>query len=126
MNNIDTTIDPLFNPSPHYTNWQLYDSPTVFRRQDRGFLERTWKTDQLNLLNQEQYTLSRLELETLVTSYGGVCRHLPDLMLLVFDDTGPGGVKLNLSNSDCQHSVGVATFSCQSHGNESHQCLTAI
>ena len=87
MNNIDMTIDPLFNPSPHYTNWQLYDSPTLLRRQGRGFLERTWKSDQLNPLNQEQYTLSKLELETLVTSYGGVCRHLSDQMLLIFDDT---------------------------------------
>ena len=87
MNKIDTTIDPLFNPSPHYTNWQLYDSPTILRRQGRGFLERFWKLDQLNPLNQEQYTLSKLELETLVTSYGGVCRHLPDQMLLIFDDT---------------------------------------
>ena len=86
MNNIDTTIDPLFNPSPHYTNWQLYDSPTIFRRQGRGFLERTWKADPLNLFNQEPYTLSKLELETLVVSYGGVCRHLPEQMLLIFDD----------------------------------------
>ena len=87
MNNIDTTTDPLFNPSPHYTNWQLYDSPTLLRRQGRGFLERAWKPDQLNPLNQEPYTLSKLELETLVTSYGGVCRHLADQMLLIFDDT---------------------------------------
>ena len=87
MNNIDTTIDPLFNPSPHYSNWRLYDSPTVFRRQGRGFLERTWKPDQLNLFNQEQYPLSKWELETLVVSYGGVCRHLSDQMLLIFDDT---------------------------------------
>ena len=87
MNNIDTTTDPLFNPSPHYTNWQLYDSPTVLRRQGRGFLERFWKPDQLNPLNQEQYPLSKQELETLVTSYGGVCQHLPDQMLLIFDDT---------------------------------------
>ena len=89
MNNIDTTIDPLFNPSPHYSNWRLYDSPTILRRQGRGFLERTWKSGQLNPLNphnQEPYMLSKLELETLVVSYGGVCRHLPDLMLLVFDD----------------------------------------
>ena len=89
MHNIDTTIDPLFNQSPHYTNWQLYDSPTILRRQGRGFLERTWKPDQLNpvnLVNQEQYPLSKLELGTLVTSYGGVCRHLPDQMLLIFDD----------------------------------------
>ena len=86
MNNIDMTTDPLFNPSPHYTNWQLYDSPTVFRRQGSGLLERFWKPDQPNPLNQEQYTLSKPELETLVTSYGGVCRHLPDQMLLIFDD----------------------------------------
>ena len=87
MNNIDTTIDPLFNPSPHYTHWQLYDSPTILRRQGRGFLERTWKPDQLNPLNQEPYSLSKSELETLVTSFGGVCRHLSDQMLLIFDDT---------------------------------------
>ena len=87
MNNIDTTTDPLFNPSPHYTNWRLYDSPTILRRQGRGFLERTWKPDQPNPLNQEQYKLSKPELETLVTSYGGICRHLPDQMLLIFDDT---------------------------------------
>ena len=87
MNNIDTTTDPLFNPSPLYTHWRLYDSPTVFRRQGRGFMERTWKTDQLNPHHQEQYTLSKQELETLVTSYGGVCRHLPDQLLLIFDDT---------------------------------------
>ena len=90
MNKIDTTIDPLFNRSPHYTNWQLYDSPTLFRRQGRGFMERFWISDQLNPLNpliQEQYTLSKLELETLVTSYGGVCRHLSEQMLLIFDDT---------------------------------------
>jgi hypothetical protein len=87
MNNIDTTTDPLFNPSPHYTNWRLYDSPTVFRRQGRGFLERTWKLNPLNPLNQEQYPLSKRELETLVASYGGVCSHLSDLMLLIFDDT---------------------------------------
>ena len=87
MNKVDTTIDPLFNPSPHYTNWQLYDSPTLFRRQGRGFLERTWKSDQLNLLDQKQYPLSKSELETLVASYGGICRHLPDLMVLIFDDT---------------------------------------
>ena len=87
MNNIDTKIDPLFNPSPHYTNWQLYDSPTVLRRQGRGFLERFWKPDQLNPLNQEPYSLSKSELETLVTSFGGVCRHLSDQMLLIFDDT---------------------------------------
>ena len=93
MNNIDTTTDPLFNPSPHYTNWRLYDSPTVFRRQGRGFLERFWKSGQLNpvnvvnSLNQDQYPLSKSELETLVASYGGICRHLPDLMLLIFDDT---------------------------------------
>jgi hypothetical protein len=86
MNNIDTTIDPLFNPSPHYINWQLYDLPTILRRQGRGFLERTWKPDQLNPLNQDQYTLSKLGLETLVTSYGGFCRQLTDLMLLIFDD----------------------------------------
>ena len=87
MNNIDTTTDPLFNPSPHYTNWRLYDSPTILRRQGRGFLERTWKPDQLNPLNQEPYPLSKPELENLVTSYGGVCRHLSDQMLLIFDDT---------------------------------------
>jgi len=90
MNNIDMTTDPLFNPSPHDTNWQLYDSPTILRRQGRGFLERTWKPDQLNpvnLVNQEQYPLSKPELETLVASYGGICRHLPDQMLLIFDDT---------------------------------------
>ena len=87
MNKIDTTIDPLFNPSPHYTHWQLYDSPTVFRRQGRGFMERFWIPDQLNPLNQEQYTLSKLELETLVVSYGGICSHLPEQMLLIFDDT---------------------------------------
>ena len=87
MNNIDTTTDPLFNPSPHYTHWQLYDSPTILRRQGRGFLERTWKPDQLNPLNQEPYSLSKSELETLVTSFGGVCRHLSDQMLLIFDDT---------------------------------------
>ena len=87
MNNIDTITDPLFNPSPHYTHWRLYDSPTVFRRQGRGFLERTWKPDQRNPFNQEQYTLSKLELETLAASYGGVCRHLPEQMLLIFDDT---------------------------------------
>jgi hypothetical protein len=87
MNNIDTTTDPLFNPSPHYTHWQLYDSPTVFRRQGRGFLERFWKPEQLNPLHQEQYTLSKQELETLVASYGGFCRYLPDQMLLIFDDT---------------------------------------
>ena len=87
MNNIDMTTDPLFNPCPHYTNWQLYDSPTILRRQGRGFLERFWKPDQLNPLNQEPYPLSRLELETLVTSYGGVYSHLPDQMLLIFDDT---------------------------------------
>ena len=87
MNNIDTITDPFFNPSPHYTHWQLYNSPTVFRRQGRGFLERTWKPDQLNLLNQEQYTLSKPELETLVVSYGGICSDLPDQMLLIFDDT---------------------------------------
>ena len=87
MNNIDMTTDPLFNPSPHDTHWQLYDSPTILRRQGRGFLERTWKPDQLNTHHQEQYTLSKQELETLVTSYGGICRHLPDQMLLIFDDT---------------------------------------
>ena len=87
MNNIDTTTDPLFNSSPHYTNWQLYDSPTILRRQGRGFVKRTWKPDQPNPLNQEQYPLSTQELETLVTSYGGICRHLPDQILLIFDDT---------------------------------------
>jgi hypothetical protein len=87
MNNIDTTIDPLFNPCHHYTNWQLYDSPTLLRRQGRGFLERTLKSDQLNPLNQEPYTLYKQELETLVASYGGFYRHLPEQMLLIFDDT---------------------------------------
>ena len=62
-------------------------SGTLLRRQGRGFLERFWKSDQLNPLNQEQYMLSKLELETLVTSYGGVCRHLSEQMLLIFDDT---------------------------------------
>ena len=87
MNNIDTTTDPLFNPNPRDIDWQLYDSPTILRRQGRGFLERTWKPDQLNPHNQEPYTLSNLELETLVVRYGGVCRHLSDQMLLIFDDT---------------------------------------
>ena len=87
MNKVDTTIDPLFNPSPHYSNWRLYDSPTILRRQGRSFLERTWKPDQPNPLNQEPYTLSKLKLETLAISYGGVCRHLSDQILLIFDDT---------------------------------------
>jgi hypothetical protein len=107
MNNIDTTTDPLFNPSPHYTNWRHYDSPTILRRQGRGFLERTLKPDQLNPLKQEQYPLSKLELETLATSYGGVYRHIPDQMLLIFDDTHRARrceaqlIKLGLSTQRC-------------------------
>ena len=79
--------DQAFNRSPCHTDWRRYDTPTVLRRHGRGFLERFWKLDQLNPLNQEQYPLSKQELETLVASYGGVCSHLSDQMLLIFDDT---------------------------------------
>ena len=54
------TLDPAFNCSPCCTDWRRYDSPTVLRRQGRGFLERSWKPDPLN---QEPYALSKPELE---------------------------------------------------------------
>ena len=87
MNKIDSlfdpTIDPAFNHSYCPTDWQRYKSPTVLRRQGRGFLERIWKHDQLG---QEQHVLSWPELETLVDSYGGVCLPSAAQPLLVFAD----------------------------------------
>jgi len=77
------TIEQVFNRSPFHTDWRRYDSPTVLRRQGRGFLERTWKPDPLN---QEQYALSKPELETLVESYGGHCLPSADQTVLLFAD----------------------------------------
>ena len=77
------TIDQVFNRSPFHIDWRRYDSPTVLRRQGRGFLERTWKPDPLN---QEQYALSKPELETLIESYGGHCLPSADQTLLIFAD----------------------------------------
>jgi hypothetical protein len=77
------TNDQAFNRSPCHTDWQRFDIPTVLRRQGRGFLERTWKPEQLN---QEQHALSKPELETLVASYGGLCLSSADNLLLIFDD----------------------------------------
>jgi hypothetical protein len=76
-------IEQTFNRSPYDTDWRRYDSPTVIRRQGRGFLERSWKPD---LLNQEQHPLSKLELDTLVASYGGLCLLSADQMVLIFAD----------------------------------------
>ena len=87
MNKIDSlfdpTIDPAFNHSYCPTDWQRYKSPTVLRRQGRGFLERILRPDQLG---QEQYVLSWPELETLVDSYGGVCLPSAAQPVLVFAD----------------------------------------
>ena len=69
--------------SPCYTDWRRYDSPTVLRRHGRGFLERTWKSDQLS---HEQHALSKPELETLVASYGGHCLTTTNYRLLIFED----------------------------------------
>ena len=77
------TNDQAFNRSPCHTDWRRYDSPTVLRRHGRGFLERTWKPEQLN---QEQHALSSPELETLVASYGGSCRPSAEQTVLVFAD----------------------------------------
>ena len=76
-------IEQAFNPSPCHTDWRHYDSPTVLRRQGRGFLERSWKPDQCS---QEQHALSKPELETLAASYGGVCQPSADQILLLFAD----------------------------------------
>ena len=77
------TLDPAFNCSPCCTDWRRYDSPTVLRRQGRGFLERSWKPDPLN---QEPYALSTPELEILVASYGGLYLPISEPILLVFSD----------------------------------------
>ncbi|WP_340124194.1 hypothetical protein [Methylobacter svalbardensis] len=74
--------DQSFNPHPCYTDWWRFDSPTVLRRQGRGFLERSWKLDPL----QELHALSKSELEILVASYGGQCLSISDHQLLLFDD----------------------------------------
>ncbi len=76
-------IDQSFNRSPCSTDWRRYDSPTVLRRHGRDFLERTWKSGQFS---QEQHALSKLELETLMKSYGGRCLSDPDRILWVFAD----------------------------------------
>jgi hypothetical protein len=77
-------FDPLLQTNPCFTDWGRFDSPTVLRRQGRGFLERSWKPDPLS---QELHTLSLPELETLVASFGGQCLTTPDHPLLLFDDT---------------------------------------
>jgi len=77
------TIDQVFNRSPFHTGWRRYDTPTVLRRQGRGFLERSWKPDPLS---QEQYALSKPELETLVESYGGDCLPSADQTVLLLAD----------------------------------------
>jgi len=77
------TIEQAFNRSPCHTDWRRYDIPTVLRRHGRGFLERYWKPDPLS---QEQYALSKPELETLVESYGGVCLPSADQTVLLFAD----------------------------------------
>ena len=75
--------DQSFNSCPCYTDWWRYDSPTVLRRQGRGFLEQFWKPDPLT---QELHALSMPELEILVASFGGQCLTTPDHPLLLFDD----------------------------------------
>ena len=77
------TIEQAFNRSPCHTDWWRYDTPTVLRRHGRGFLERSWKPDPLSL---EQHALSKLELGTLVASYGGVCLPSADQTVLVLAD----------------------------------------
>ncbi len=77
------TLEQTFTLSPGWTDWRRYHSPTVLRRQGRGFLERLWKPEQHN---QEQHPLSRPELELLVESYGGVCLDSAGQTVLVFTD----------------------------------------
>ena len=77
------TLDPAFDCSPCGTDWRRYDSPTVLRRQGRGFLERSWILDPLT---QEQHALSVPELETLVASYGGFYLPISEPILVVFSD----------------------------------------
>jgi hypothetical protein len=77
------TIDQAFNRSPCHTDWRRYDTPTILRRQGRGFLERTWKSDPLS---QEHYALSKPELETLAASYGGNYLPSADQTVLIFAD----------------------------------------
>ena len=101
------TIDQAFNRSPCHTDWRRYDSPTVLRRQGRGFLERTWKPDQFS---QEQHALSKPELETLVESYGGLCLPSADQTVLLFADYHWA--------KRCQHLLsqrGVSTLRCGCH-----------
>ncbi len=71
--------DSLINRN---TDWWRFETPTVLRRQGRGFLERSWKPDPL----QELHALSTPELEILVESYGGQCLSISDQPLLLFDD----------------------------------------
>jgi hypothetical protein len=77
------SFEQTFNFSPCWTDWRRYHSPTVLRRQGRGFLERLWKPEQHN---QEQHPLSKSELEILVASYGGLILPIPAPMLVVFLD----------------------------------------
>lgn len=76
-------IDQSFNRMPCHTDWRRYDSPTVLRRHGRGFLERSWRPNQLN---PERHQLSKTELKNLVESYGGLCVCSADKILLLFAD----------------------------------------
>ena len=76
-------IEQAINYKPCHIDWRRYDIPTVLRRQGRGFLERSWKPDPLSM---EQHPLSKLELDTLVASYGGVCLSSAEQTLLIFAD----------------------------------------
>ena len=103
MNTFPSMFDCLFNR----TDWRRYESPTVLRRQGRGFLERSWQPEQPG---QEQHALSRPELEVLVASYGGVCLPSVAQMVLVFADYHWA--------RRCQHLLdkrGVASYRCGCH-----------
>ena len=77
-------INQSSNRIPCHTDWHRYDSPTVFRRHGRDFLERSWKT---GWAAKTTATLSKTELQNLVESYGG--RYLTKVghLLLIFEDS---------------------------------------
>lgn len=77
-------INQSSNRIPCHTDWHRYDSPTVFRRHGRDFLERSWK---VGWAAKTTASLSKIELHNLVESYGG--RYLTKVghLLLIFEDS---------------------------------------
>ena len=56
-------INQSSNRIPCHTDWHRYDSPTVFRRHGRDFLERSWK---VGWAAKTTASLSKTELHNLV------------------------------------------------------------